>query len=94
MVKAPTWYLRERRERVTANADLVAIADRYRSKYGWEFSVADGGLIGDGGNAAIVFGAAAQGIRFCQGRRRIADAVALRFRLITHHTNQSRFPAT
>jgi hypothetical protein len=42
-------------ERVTANADLVAIADRYRSKYGWEFSVADGGLIGDGRNAAIVF---------------------------------------
>lgn len=42
-------------ERVVQDAELTAMADRYRSKYGWEFTVARGGLVNDGGNLAIAF---------------------------------------
>jgi hypothetical protein len=40
---------------VIAEDRLQIIADRYRSKYGWEFTVQDGRFRGGEGNVAIVY---------------------------------------
>jgi len=44
-------------ERVTDEAKLQRVADRYESKYGhdWRFTVRDGKLHGDDGNTAVVY---------------------------------------
>jgi uncharacterized pyridoxamine 5'-phosphate oxidase family protein len=38
-----------------ASDRIQALADRYKSKYDWEFSVQDGAFLGSGGNVAAVY---------------------------------------
>lgn len=41
--------------RVSDEARLQRVADRYKSKYDWTFTVSDGAFRGDAGNVAQVF---------------------------------------
>jgi nitroimidazol reductase NimA-like FMN-containing flavoprotein (pyridoxamine 5'-phosphate oxidase superfamily) len=41
--------------RVSDEAQLQRVADRYKSKYDWNFAVRDGAFHGDEGNVALVF---------------------------------------